>query len=117
LVALGACTQGGPATIWASIPRPAPDDPAPQGIAYLCEGRREVAVVYAKNRASVTFGEKTWRTEYQPTGDGFRYADASRRMDGPRRSRRAAEDRHRAAAGLQLPAVASHDLSRNPVAS
>jgi len=82
LVALGACTQGGPATIGASIPRPAPDDPAPQGIAYLCEGRREVAVVYAKNRASVTFGEKTWRTEYQPTGDGFRYADATVEWSG-----------------------------------
>jgi hypothetical protein len=77
LIALGACTQRGPAVNWTPIPRPAPDDPAPQGIAYICEGRKEVAVVYAKNRASVTFGEKTWRTEYQPSGDGFHYADAT----------------------------------------
>jgi membrane-bound inhibitor of C-type lysozyme len=50
----------------------------PQGIAYICEGRKEVAVVYAKNRASVTFGEKTWRTEYQGLDtSGFRYADAA----------------------------------------
>ena len=67
---------------------PSPDDPTPPGIAYICEGRKEVAVVYAKNRASVTFGDKTWRTEYQPTGDGFRYVDTSDRMVGPRRSRR-----------------------------
>jgi hypothetical protein len=78
---LGACTQQ--ATLsWTPIPRPAPDDPAPQGIAYVCEGRKEVAVVYAKNRASVTFGDKTWRTEYQPTGDGFRYADSTVEWSG-----------------------------------
>jgi hypothetical protein len=77
LVALGACTQRAPAVSWTPIPRPAPDDPTPQGIAYICEGRKEVAVVYAKNRASVTFGEKTWRTEYQGMADGFRYADAA----------------------------------------
>lgn len=48
------------------------------GIAYICEGRKEVAVVYAKNRATVTFGNKTWRAEYRPTGgDDFRYADTS----------------------------------------
>ena len=76
-IALGACAQRGPAMNWTPIPRPSPDDLVPQGIAYLCEGRKEVAVVYAKNRASVTFGEKTWRAEYQPTGDGFRYADAT----------------------------------------
>lgn len=57
------------------IARPAPDDPTPAGIAYLCDGRKEVTVVYAKNRASVTFGDKTWRMEYQPTGAGFRYVD------------------------------------------
>jgi hypothetical protein len=66
-------------------PAAAPDDPTPAGIAYLCEGRKEVAVVYAKNRASVTFGDKTWRTEYQPTGGGFRYVDTSDRMGRPRR--------------------------------
>jgi hypothetical protein len=76
LIALGAC-QNREASNWTPIPRPAPEDPTPQGIAYVCEGRKEVAVVYAKNRASVTFGDKTWRAEYQPTGDGFRYADAA----------------------------------------
>ena len=60
------------------IPRPAPENPTPTGIAYLCDGRKEVTVIYAKNRASVTFGDKTWRTEYRPTGGGdFRYADTS----------------------------------------
>ena len=74
---LGACAQQGPAVRSAAIPRPAPDDATPMGIAYICDGRKEVAVVYAKNRASVTFADKTWRTEYQGTGDGFRYADAT----------------------------------------
>ena len=82
LAALGACTQHGAAISGPSIPRPAPDDPTPQGIAYLCEGRKEVTVVYAKNRASVTFGDKTWRTEYQPAGGGFRYADSAVEWSG-----------------------------------
>jgi hypothetical protein len=78
VVALGACTPQKPSTTVAAIPRPAPDDATPQGIAYICEGRKEVAVVYAKNRASVTFGEKTWRAEYQGMDAlGFRYADAT----------------------------------------
>ena len=78
LTALGACTHGGPAATWTPIARPSPDDLVPMGIAYICEGRKEVAVVYAKNRASVTFGDKTWRTEYRPTGgNDFRYADTS----------------------------------------
>jgi hypothetical protein len=72
---LGACVPQAPVETFAPIPRPSPDDPTPLGIAYLCEGRKEVAVVYAKNRASVTFADKTWRTEFQPTGEGFRYAD------------------------------------------
>lgn len=72
-----ACTSQGPALSWTPIPRPAPDDATPQGIAYLCEGRKEVTVVYAKNRASVTYADKTWRTEYHATGDGFRYADSA----------------------------------------
>jgi hypothetical protein len=72
---LGACVTQAPVESFTSIPRPAPDDPTPLGIAYLCEGRQEVAVVYAKNRASVTFHDKTWRAEYQPTGEGFRYVD------------------------------------------
>lgn len=71
---LAGCTPDqGPMT--SMIPRPAPDDPTPAGIAYVCEGRKEVTVIYAKNRASVTFGDKTWRMEYQPTGSGFRYVD------------------------------------------
>src|SRR5215475_6213705 len=73
---LGACVHQAPVESFAPIARPAPDDPTPQGITYLCEGRKEVAVVYAKNRASVTYADKTWRAEYQPTGEGFRYADA-----------------------------------------
>ena len=73
---LGACVQQAPVESFAPIARPAPDDPTPQGIAYLCEGRKEVAVVYAKNRASVTFYDKTWRTEYQATAEGFRYIDS-----------------------------------------
>jgi hypothetical protein len=80
LATLGCTHQA--AVSWTPIPRPSPDDLVPQGIAYICEGRKEVAVVYAKNRASVTFGDKTWRTEYQPTGDGFRYVDASVEWSG-----------------------------------
>ena len=64
------------------IPRPAPDDPTPAGIAYLCDGRKEVKVVYAKNRASVTFGDKTWRMEYQVTESGFRYVDTANEWTG-----------------------------------
>jgi len=75
-VPLAACVPQTPVETFVPIARPAPDDPTPQGIAYLCEGRKEVAVVYAKNRASVTYADKTWRTEYQPTGKGCRYADA-----------------------------------------
>jgi membrane-bound lysozyme inhibitor of c-type lysozyme MliC len=73
---LGACKQQSPVESFTAIARPAPDDPTPAGIAYLCEGRQEVAVVYAKNRASVTFHDKTWRTEYQATAEGFRYVDS-----------------------------------------
>ena len=82
VASLGACKQQGPATSWTPIARPAPDDATPQGIAYLCEGRKEVAVVYAKNRASVTLDNKTWRTEYQASGDGFRYVDANVEWSG-----------------------------------
>jgi hypothetical protein len=64
------------------IPRPPPGDPTPAGIAYLCDGRKEVRVVYAKNRASVTFGDKTWRMEYQPTDAGFRYVDTANEWTG-----------------------------------
>jgi len=81
VVALGACSQR-EAISWTPIPRPAPDDPTPLGISYVCEGRKEVAVVYAKNRASVTFGDKTWRAEYHPAGDGFRYADSAVEWSG-----------------------------------
>ena len=64
------------------IPRPAADDPTPQGIAYLCDGRKEVSVVYAKNRASVTLDGKTWRLEYQAGAQGFRYASSSTEWSG-----------------------------------
>jgi membrane-bound inhibitor of C-type lysozyme len=67
---------------WTPIARPSPDDLTPVGIAYVCEGRKEVSVVYAKNRASVTYDNKTWRMEYQPTGDGFRYADSAHEWAG-----------------------------------
>lgn len=72
---LAACQQQASLS-WTPIARPSPDDATPMGIAYICEGRKEVAVVYAKNRASVTLADKTWRTEYQATGDGFRYVDS-----------------------------------------
>ncbi len=65
-----------------TIPRPAPDEAAPSGLAYLCDGRKEVSVVYAKNRASVTMGDRTWRLEYQPAGPGFRYAAAGTEWTG-----------------------------------
>lgn len=78
---LGACARpAGPA--WTPIARPSPDDPTPLGIAYLCDGRKEVSVVYAKNRASVTFDNKTWRMEYRPTDQGFRYSDAANEWVG-----------------------------------
>jgi membrane-bound inhibitor of C-type lysozyme len=77
LASLGACVQQAATTSWTPIPRPAPEDNVPQGIAYACEGNKEVLVVYAKNRATVTFGDKTWRTEYQAGADGFRYSDSS----------------------------------------
>ena len=73
--------QGLTAT-WTPIPRPAPDEATPAGIAYLCEGHKEVTVVYAKNRASVTLDKKTWRMEYQDNGDGFRYSDAQAQWVG-----------------------------------
>ncbi len=74
---LGACVQNAQqALTWTPIPRPAPDDPTPAGIAYLCDGQKEVSVVYARNRASVTFDNKTWRVEYQPIENGFRYVDS-----------------------------------------
>ncbi len=78
---LGACQQGSTVS-WTPISRPSPDDATPAGIAYICEGRKEVGVVYAKNRASVTLDNKTWRAEYQPTGDGFRYADSTIEWSG-----------------------------------
>ena len=80
---LGACVpQQGVNQNWTPIPRPAPDEMTPAGIAYLCEGHKEVTVVYARNRASVTLDRKTWRMEYQESGDGFRYSDASAQWVG-----------------------------------
>ncbi len=81
LLLTAACTKEQPVTT-AMIPRPAPDDPTPAGIAYLCDGRKEVSVVYAKNRASVTLEGRTWRLEYQPGDGGFRYADTANEWIG-----------------------------------
>ena len=39
-------------------------------------------MVYAKNRASVTSDDKTWRMEYQPTDGGFRYVDTANEWSG-----------------------------------
>lgn len=78
---LASCTQQ-QRPIVNVIPRPAPDNPTPTGIAYLCDGAKEVTVVYAKNRASVTFGGKTWRMEYTPSSNGFRYADTTNEWTG-----------------------------------
>ncbi len=72
----------GTAAAFTPIPRPAPDEATPAGIAYLCENHKEVTVVYAKNRASVTLDKKTWRMEYQENGDGFRYSDAQAQWVG-----------------------------------
>ena len=81
ILLLAACTrEQQPLTTF--IPRPAPDDPTPAGIAYLCDGRKEVSVVYAKNRASVTLDGRTWRMEYQPTDGGFRYVDTANEWAG-----------------------------------
>jgi hypothetical protein len=82
LALLGGCTPKEQPVV-TTIPRPSPEEATPTGIAYLCEGRKEVAVVYAKNRASVTMGDRTWRMEYQGTGQGFRYADSSTEWSGP----------------------------------
>jgi hypothetical protein len=81
MILVAGCVQQQP-PVTNLIPRPAPDDPTPAGIAYICEGRKEVSVVYAKNRASVTIDGKTWRMEYQPTGDGFRYVDTANEWVG-----------------------------------
>lgn len=77
LTALGACGPQPVETAWTPIARPAPDDLTPAGIAYLCDGRKEVTVIYAKNRASVTLADKTWRMEYQAGDQGFRYVDTA----------------------------------------
>ncbi len=83
LAPLSACVQQKPVTA-ASTPilRPAPDDPVPHGIAYTCDNNKEVSVVYAKNRATVTFGDKTWRTQYEGGNDGFRYGDVAVQWSG-----------------------------------
>jgi hypothetical protein len=78
---LAGCAQA-PQRLTNAIPRPPPENPTPTGIAYLCDGTKEVTVVYAKNRASVTFGGKTWRMEYTPSSNGFRYADTTNEWVG-----------------------------------
>ena len=82
MVLVAACTPQQQQPVTAAIARPAPDEATPTGIVYLCDGRKEVTVVYARNRASVTYGDRTWRLEYQPTGQGFRYADSSFEWSG-----------------------------------
>ena len=81
---LAACVpqSQGVAGAWTPIPRPSPEEATPAGIAYACEGHKEVMVVYAKNRASVTLDNKTWRMEYQGSGEGFRYSDAQAQWVG-----------------------------------
>ena len=83
-VPLAACVpQGqGMTGAWTPIARPSPEEATPAGIAYVCENHKEVTVVYAKNRASVTLDNKTWRMEYQAADDGFRYSDASAQWVG-----------------------------------
>ncbi|NQW55004.1 MAG: MliC family protein [Rhodospirillales bacterium] len=81
LALLSGCGPQGQA-VTATIPRPAPDEATPTGIAYLCDGSKEVSVVYAKNRASVTMADKTWRLEYQAGAQGFRYASSSTEWSG-----------------------------------
>jgi membrane-bound inhibitor of C-type lysozyme len=82
-VLLAACVPQVPGTVaFTPIPRPAPDEATPAGIAYACENNKEVTVVYAKNRASVTLDRRTWRMEYQGEGDGFRYADSQAQWVG-----------------------------------
>lgn len=78
---LTGCT-GEQQPVTSGITRPAPDEATPAGIAYLCDGRKEVSVVYAKNRASVTLEGRTWRLEYQPGDRGFRYADGTNEWAG-----------------------------------
>ena len=67
-------------------------------------------MVYAKNRASVTFGDKTWRTEYQARASGFRYADATIEWSGRDDLATLRETRDREAARLQLPAAATNGV-------
>ena len=68
-------------------------------------------MVYAKNRASVTFDGKTWRMEYQPTDNGFRYADTANEWSGQRRPAALRELARQPAARLQLPADAADDVA------
>jgi membrane-bound inhibitor of C-type lysozyme len=79
---LTACGPQGGLKTAAPIPRPAPGEATPTGIAYACENQKQVLVVYAKNRASVTLDNKTWRMEYQGEGDGFRYSDSQAQWVG-----------------------------------
>jgi hypothetical protein len=78
------CNKAPPASQAAAtnLYRPSPTDPTPMGIAYLCDGRKEVNVVYAKGRASVTFDGKTWRLEYQAGDGGLRYSNSSVEWQG-----------------------------------
>ena len=74
---LAGCNKGPAAIQAAAVYRPSPTDPTPMGIAYLCDGNKEVKVVYAKARASVTFEGKTWRLNYQAGDGGLSYGDST----------------------------------------
>ncbi len=78
------CKNAPPATQAAAtnLYRPSPTDPTPMGISYLCDGRKEVKVVYAKGRASVTYEGKTWRLEYQAGDGSLRYSNSSVEWQG-----------------------------------
>ena len=79
---LSACTHDQGLQTAAAIPRPPPDDPTPTGIVYICEGRKQVTVVYARLRATITHEGRTWRLEYQQSETGFRYFDAQHEWVG-----------------------------------
>ena len=83
MLALAGCVpQGAQTAGWTPIPRPASVDPTPSGIAYICDGRKQVSVVDARNRASVTLDSRTWRVEFQPQDQGFRYIDTAVEWSG-----------------------------------
>jgi hypothetical protein len=90
------------------IPRPAPDDPTPSGIAYLCDGRKgsvgglcQEPRLGDARRQDLAHGVPADQYRLSLHGHG-------QRMDGQRRPRDLARIRgQRTAARLQLPAEAT----------